>query len=392
MRVLQVHNRYSLGGGEDTISDAEAALLQDAGHEVLRYRVDNPGSGAKAAVAFSGAVFNPRAAARLRAEIRAFRPDVAHVHNTWFSLSPQAFHVLADERVPIVMTLQNYRLMCINGLLFRDGRPCTDCVGSSPWSGVQHRCYRGSAAQSTVAATTLRVAQARGTWDLVDRFLAPSTFVRDMFVGAGYDPDRFQVRPNVVPDPGPREAPPSASRTVLYVGRLSPEKGLTELVAGWRQAGDAVADLELVIVGEGPLLDDLKGAAPDNVRFTGWMDSAEVTQQMLSARALAFPSQWYENFGRVSIEAMAAGMPVLASDIATPGEVVAPLGPRWLVPPGSSAAWAEALTRLGDDAEVDRAGVRARELFEERYTIAEGLRSLLAAYHAVQAQPGRPKP
>src|ERR1700712_5093973 len=109
------------------------------------------------------AIVNPRAAARLRAEIRAFRPDVAHVHNTWFSLSPQAFHVLADEHVPIVMTLQNYRLMCVNGLLFRDGKPCTDCVGSTPWHGVQHRCYRGSAAQSSIAATTISVARARGT-------------------------------------------------------------------------------------------------------------------------------------------------------------------------------------------------------------------------------------
>jgi glycosyltransferase involved in cell wall biosynthesis len=104
---------------------------------------------------------------------------------------------------------------------------------------------------------------------------------------------------------------------------------------------------------------------------------------MISARALLFPSEWYENFGRVIIEAMAAGLPVMASDIATPAEIVGAIGPSWLVTAGDALAWARALATLVDGSIVDGAGVRARELYEDHYSLERGLESLLAVYRDV---------
>jgi glycosyltransferase involved in cell wall biosynthesis len=278
------------------------------------------------------------------------------------------------------MTLQNFRPLCAEAKLFRDGRTCTDCVGRSPWRAVRYACYRGSVPASIVAAATIALHRRLATWDLVDRVLAPSESVKAVFVDGGFDPGRIVVRPNFVPDPGGRARSPSASRTVLYVGRLSPEKGLRVLLDAWRAASAELGDLELVIVGDGPQRAELERLAPASVSFAGYVEPGRLPEYMLAARALVFPTLWSENFGRSIIEAMAAGIPVLASDIGTPSELVGELGERWLVPPRRVPAWAVALAGLTDDDAVRAGGSRARELFEHRYAPAAGLRSLLATY------------
>src|SRR5207302_8123995 len=136
------------------------------------------------------------------------------------ALTPSVFRALRSESVPTVMTLQNFRLVCAEAKLFRDGRTCTDCVGTHPWRGALHACYRGSVPASIVAAATISLNRRVGSWDGIDRFLAPSEFVRSIFLQAGFAPERIVVKPNVVADPGARDAAPSASSTLLYVGRL----------------------------------------------------------------------------------------------------------------------------------------------------------------------------
>ena len=213
------------------------------------------------AAAMLASPWNPAAARRLRAAARRARPDVAHVHNTWFALTPSVVAALDGIVVPVVVTLHNYRLLCANASLFRDGRPCQDCVGTHPWHGVQHRCYRGSAVSSTAVAATIAVNRALGTWERhVRLFLALNDFARDRFVAGGLPADRVWVKPNSVGDPGPRAGPPSRSRTVLVAGRLTPEKGVGVLLEAWRRL--APADLELVIAGDGPMRAELERAAP----------------------------------------------------------------------------------------------------------------------------------
>lgn len=377
MRVLQVHNQYALRGGEDSVVDAEARLLADAGHQVDALCVRNP-DGARAAATLAGAPWNPLRRAELRARLREDRPDVAHLHNTWFSLSSSIVDALADAGVPIVMTLHNYRLVCGNALLFRDGAVCTDCVGDSPWHAARHGCYRGSRAQSMVAAATIALAARRGTWRQVARFLAPSEFVRDVYVAAGFAPERITVKPHSAAAHGLRTLPPSTSRRVLCLSRLAPEKGIDTLLDAWRAAG--CDDLELLLVGDGPRYAELARRAPEGVRFTGWLPADQVRALLLRSRAVVVPTECYETFGMTAVEAMAAGVPVLASDIAGPAEVAGELGAKWLAPPGDVPGWADALARLRDDALIDAAGQRAREIYLRRYTEEIGLRSLLASY------------
>jgi glycosyltransferase involved in cell wall biosynthesis len=389
MRVMQVHNHYRLHGGEEASVEDEATLLRAGGHQVLQYEVANPDEPVATARALLKSPWNRAHSRNIRAEVRRWRPEIAHVHNTWFSFSPSVIAGLAAERVPTVMSVRNFRLLCINAGLFRAGGICTDCVGTHPWRGVLHNCYRDSRGVSTVAATMLALNRGLGTWDRVDRFLAPSEFVRDMFASSGFEADRFSVTPNVVPDPGPRRDAPSSSRLVLYAGRLSPEKGIPALLEGWRIARRGKAkSLELVVVGTGPLREELDRERPEGVTVRDWMDRAQLVDLMLRARAVVFPSESYETFGRVIAEGFAAGAPALATDLGAPGELVRPLGPSWLVPPSDPAAWGSALERLTDDAAVDRAGADARDQFERSYSFEAGLPRLVSIYESVVAAHG----
>jgi glycosyltransferase involved in cell wall biosynthesis len=379
MRILQVHTRYRYEGGEDAVARAEAALLTQAGHQVVPYVAENPVGAGPTAAAMLASPWNPAAARRLRAAARRARPDVAHVHNTWFALTPSVVAALDGIGVPVVVTLHNYRLVCANASLFRDGRPCEDCVGSHPWHGVQHRCYRGSAVSSAAVAATISLNRAVGTWDRhVGLFLALNDFARDRFVAGGLPADRVWVKPNSVADPGPRPGPPSGSRTVLFAGRLTPEKGVGVLLEAWRRL--APAGLELVVAGDGPMRAELERRPPPGVRFLGQLDPPAVQGWMLRSRALVFPTWLYEGQPMSVLEAFAAGLPVLASRLGGNAELVGALGDGWLAPARDPAALAERLADLADDASVDQAGAVARRLYEERFAERHNLQALEAAY------------
>jgi len=293
---------------------------------------------------------------------------------------------LQQAGIPVVMTLHNYRLLCANAILFRDGEPCELCVGSPPWNGVRHRCYRGSAVASLAAAVALAVNRPSGTWQRhVDLFLGLTEFARELLIRGGLPEDRVVVKPNSVADPGPRANPPSASRSVLYVGRLSEDKGVLQLLDAWQRA--SVEGLELVVVGDGPLRQQIEGRATAGVRVVGRLASPQVAELMLAARALAFPSLLYEGQPMVVLEALAAGLPVLASNHGGTGATLRGMGPEWLVEAGDRAAWQLGLARLRDGSALDEAGRRARAMYEEAFTPERSLAGLETAYRHAAARP-----
>jgi glycosyltransferase involved in cell wall biosynthesis len=379
VRILQLHTRYRERGGEDAVVDAECELLRRLGHEVVQYQMRNPVGAVGAVGALSRSPWNAGAARSVQRVAEEFQPDVAHIHNTWYAMSPAVVRVLGRSRVPIVMTLHNYRLLCANGLLFRDGAPCEDCVGSHPWHAVRHRCYRQSAVLSMPAAFTIALHDGLGTWVRgVDLFLALSEFSRQRFVQGGLPAERIRVKPNFVPDPGPRTRPASESRTVLYVGRLSREKGIEVLIDAWR--AHSGASLELLIVGDGPLRADLEARASAAIRFEGRLEASDVRRHMLAARALVMPSVCYENQPMVVLEAMAAGLPILGSATGGLTELLAPLGRECLVTSRAVPAWAEALRGLTDQRWVEQSSREARALYEQSFTDALAAAALEDAY------------
>ena len=385
MRVLLVHNSYQQRGGEDAVFEAERDLLRDHGVDVVEYRVHNDAvDGMGKLTLLANTVWSRRHYRALRERIAETRPDVAHFHNTLPLISPSGYHAARRERVPVVQTLHNYRLVCPSALLFRDGQICRDCVGRTvPTPAIRHRCYRGSAAASAAIAGMLAFHRLRGTYRrTVDRYIALTEFARREYVAGGLPEDRIVVKPNfLADDPGPGSG---ERRGVLFVGRLTEEKGVRVLLAA---AARLSGDEQLTIVGDGPLRAEVERAAAQNPRlcFHGPADRPQVLERMQAARALVFPSTWFEGFPMTIVEAFACGLPVIASDLGSMASIVDEQRNGMRVVPGDADAWAAAIRR-GCEAPAAW-GAAARGDFETRYSAAQNFEQLMAVYEAVTGKP-----
>lgn len=283
------------------------------------------------------------------------------------------------------MTLHNYRLTCLNAQLLRGGEPCHLCVGHSPWSGVRYRCYRNSYLTSAAAAISISLNRRLGTFEKgVDRFLVFTDFQRNLMIEAGVPSERLDVVPNFVADPGYRQNDPSASDMLLYVGRLSPEKGVEQLIDAWARARPS--RLRLVVVGDGPLHAELVSREVPSVTFRGNLSRQEVRSLMLSARSLLYPSICYEGQPLVLLEALASGLPIVAPLL---GGVGATLDTACF--PVEGGNWDDVLAGLSDisdDSLRDLSAVSRRRYLDE-FTSATALSKLLNTYSNVLEQADR---
>ncbi|HEY4083226.1 MAG TPA: glycosyltransferase family 4 protein [Burkholderiaceae bacterium] len=376
-RVLIAHNAYQYRGGEDAVVEAECALLRQRGHEVELYQRDYAELMQTGKVdAALQALWSSRTGEDISATIRRFRPEIIHVHNTVPLISPSLYWAAARHAVPVVQTLHNFRLLCPQALLLRDGRICEDCVGKVPWRGVVRACYRGSVAQTAVLALGNTVHRFAGTWsDKITRYIALTDFARDKFIAGGLPADRICVKPNFVDLPALPDVPRSGA---LFVGRLSEEKGVDTLLEMARRLPEG---LPIRMVGDGPLAGRL--AAEPRIEWLGSLPSDQVYALMREAQLLLLPSICYDNFPRTLVEAFACGLPALVSDLgALPGIVqVGVTG--LLAPAGDGPAWAKAVTdALARPDALAAMGRRARLHYEHELSAPANYRQLVEIYQA----------
>ncbi|MFT4933466.1 MAG: glycosyltransferase involved in cell wall biosynthesis [Pseudoalteromonas distincta] len=374
MKILILHNAYQMRGGEDSVVEAEVALLQRAGYDVRLERVSNDGiSGSVAsAEAFMKAPYDPARARWIRDIVKRDGIALVHVHNAFPRLTP-AVHIGASAGgAAVVQTLHNYRLVCANALMLRDGKVCELCLDGHSWPALKHRCYRGSLPGTLAVVRMQRRMRARLWRDSVDQFVALTGFAAGKFTDSGLPADRISVKPNFRA-PAPTS---SASRQgFLFVGRLSPEKGVDVLLDAWRR----LPDLHLTIVGDGPDAAALRERAPGNVTFTGPLSPDDVQMHMLRAVALVMPSVWYEGFPMTIVEAYASGLPVIASRLGSLAEIVRHGETGLLFEPGSAELLATAL-READQLELARMGTTSLEEYQMLYTPERNLEMLLDIY------------
>ena len=390
-RIVQLHTRYREPGGEDQVVAAEKRLLEEAGVEVEQIIFDNaelhesrsPIGDLRLA---AGAVWSRASERRVRTALRAHRAQVMHVHNTFVAASPSVYAAAMGEGVPVVQTLHNYRLICPAATAYRDGHPCTDCVGRAiPWPAVVHACYRGSRAQSLSIAATIAIHRGLGTFaHRIDAYLALSEFQRGLLVRGGVPAERIRVLPNFLePDPGVGD---EARSGLLYVGRLSEEKGLRTLLRAV-----AIEPGEIRVAGDGPLAPLVReSAAAGRIQYLGTLDRPAVLNELRHAIALVVPSEWFEGLPMVLLEAFATGTPVIASEIGSLGELVEDGVSGLLVAPGDPEALAGRMRFARDHrGEMGQFGANARLVYETRYRGAAHLAALLATYEEVMDRAGR---
>ncbi|WP_338898244.1 glycosyltransferase family 4 protein [Streptomyces sp. TG1A-60] len=358
LRIALVHSFYrsSAPGGENEAPLDQAEALRRAGHEVRMVAAHTdelqrqPLYAMRCAVTVAGG----RGRSPL-SDLRAFAPDVVHVHNLFPNFG-RAW--VTDWHGPLVATLHNFRPLCAAATLYRDGAVCTRCPDGDRWAGLRAGCYRGS----RLATLPLAWAGRRGpTADPLlrraDRLVVLSGLSRATYAAAGVDERRLALIPNFVPGVNGTDAEPG--ERWVYVGRLTTEKGILELLRRWP------ADELLDVIGNGPLEEACRAAAPRSVRFHGALERTELRRRLPGYRGLVFSSRCYEGaVPLVYIEALAAGLPVLTFEgSAAPGAVRGE-------GTGTVTAWDDPLNQVLREAASRFPGLRdhCRRVYEEAYS------------------------
>lgn len=386
MKILLVHNHYRYPGGEDQVYRREMELLRSGGHQVLEYTRDNNEiakngilSKAKLGMQTLWAVDSHH---DLHAILRRERPQIVHFHNTFPLISPSAYYACQEAGTPVVQSLHNARLLCPGATFSREGKVCLDCLGRAvPWPGVYHGCYRNSPVQTATAAGMLTLHRLLGTWQTkVDAYIVFTEFFRRSFIAAGFPSERVFLKPHFLPcDPAVRQ---QKGDYALFVGRLSPEKGLSTLLRAWKLLDSSVP---LRIVGDGPIRSALeaqkKQACLSNVRVEGWLPSEDLWSILKGAAFLIFPSEWLEPFGLAIMEAFACGVPVIASRLGAMAEIVENektglhFGPGDASDLAAKVEWAWANPK-----QLEKMGEAARAEYEAKYTAERNYELLIQIY------------
>lgn len=393
MKVLVIHNEYKQRGGEYVCFCAHVALLRKFGHRVITYSHDNAEIESYSLFEKLWFPFNTAYSRETYRELRKIvaeeRPDVAHVHNVFPLLSPSVYQALADGGIPIVQTVHNFRFMCPNGLFYTHTQICERCKYGNTLHAVLRRCYRNSFVLSLVYALTIGLHRKRGTFRLIDRYIALTEFGASKLAESGVTTrDRIRVLGNFLPDPLPTLGSETGRLPyVLYLGRVALEKGISVLIEALATHGR----LLLKIAGDGPQLQSLQALVhrlglSSRVEFLGRV-TGETKQRLLrEATALTLPSVCYENFPVTILESFAVATPVIASDIGSIPYLVKHERNGLLFGPSDSRALGDALLELTTDpSRALEMGRKGRETVDALYTSNVHYNQLMRIYQEIAA-------
>ncbi len=380
MKVLQLHTRYLIAGGEETALANEASLLEEHGVNVLQFvyhdpLVDTYSFWKKIQIAFSSfwsLSFNKSILKTIREE----RVDIVHVHN-FFPLVPVSALRVVSRHVPVVMTLHNYRLICPQVNMFRAGKPCMECLGRAlKYPAIKHACYRNSLLATIGHMLSLRGHAFLGTWsERITIFIALSEFQKSIYIAEGFDEERIVIKSNfVAPDPG---CSFEKGNYACFVGRLSPEKGIDLLMT----AGKYCDTIPIYITGSEEEIILSLGGIPRKFNFIGRLVRSEVHSTLRRSRFLIYPSLAVESFGSSIIESFACGTPVIVPGHGSPTELVDNGRTGLHFRPGDAMDLADKIKWAWDhpDIMLDM-GREARKEYELKYTGERNIKLLMDIY------------
>jgi glycosyltransferase involved in cell wall biosynthesis len=353
--VLFLHNRYRTTGGEErVVGDLLWLVREEIGEPAELLARDSGALGrGRAAVGLLRGGLGPEEVARA---VRRSGARVVHAHNLQPAFGWRALAAARAAGARVVLHLHQYRLVCAVGVCFTRGRECTRCHGHNTLPGVRLNC-RGSLPEAAAYGASLALWQRRLV-EHADTVIVPSAFARERLrtLGAPLPWGRVRVLAPPVRTLAEDRRPAGPGSYALVVSRLAPEKGVDVAIEACRTAG-----ISLVVAGEGPEQASLRERAGDGeVRFLGRVDDAKLAELRAGAAIALAPSRSAETFGLAAAEAMAVGLPVVASRIGALPELVEPEG---LVPPGDAGALARAIARMaGDRAAGERARARVGAL------------------------------
>lgn len=376
MRILILHNEYQQYGGEDTVVKNEVKLLQDAGHSVYVEIISNHqinGVWSKLSAAL-GLVFSWKSYFAVKKIIQEAKPDVVHVHNFFPLWSPSIFYACKSLKIPVILTLHNYRTLCPTALLMHDGKVTEKSIIHGPWWAVSKKVYRGSFGGTFLLSLMISVHKYLDTWNKqVSKFIVLTNFAKNKFSQAGFLDNNIIIKPNFV-DIDFDQNQKKIESMFLFVGRLSEEKGIHTL----KKSIEENASFKVTVVGTGPQQAEL---FHPNFQHLGKQELQIVFQQMQKHMVLVMPSIWYEGFPMTLVEAYANGLPVIASRIGALEELVDHGVTGLLFDVGDPESLAQAMQwALDHPQEMYQMGINARKKYEQSYTAQNNLQQLEDIY------------
>jgi len=385
MRILIGHNHYQQPGGEDAVVRNEFSLLKNFGEDVYLYERSNAEfskiSYSKQLSMLSSMGWSHDSYSDIRKIIKKFRPDIAHFHNIFYMLTPSVYQACRDEGVPVVHSLHNFRLLCSNGLLFRNNRVCEKCIERKNLNwGIYHRCSRNSLLFTAAIVHMLKRHWREGTWTkMVDQYIMASEFGRQKLMLSGIPKEKISIKPPVVhPD---EQKSNYDEGYALYAGRLSEEKGVHILLEAWKE----IHGLPLKIAGDGHLMSELEIYVKKNnmssVEFLGFISGDQYEKYMKGAKVLIVPSTCYENFPHIVIEAYSYGLPVVSSSLGSFPEVVKEGETGLLFDPTDPHDLAKKIQWISaHQAEIDQMKEKVKQIYKEQYSGRRNYEILMDVY------------
>lgn len=393
MKVLIVHNYYQQRGGEDVVVETETDLLRRKGEDVRLWTRNNSEIFSCNPIEKILSLWNSRWSVSsykiIKQILREFRPDIVHVHNTYFLITPSIYYACKEENVPAVQSLFNYRLICANALLLRNNQPCDLCLHRSRLHAVRYACYGHSRFLSGMVVRMQNYHWRKGTWtQQVEGYITSNEYNRQKHIAAGIPAEKIYLKPHIIRPP----QPPTARNKdfVFYVGRLSPEKGLRVLLEAWKE----LRAIPLKIMGDGPLLGELRKFVGDHqlrhVEILGYRPDAEFQKILERTKIMVVPSICNDNFPRTIVEAYAYGVPVLASRLSGIKEFVRDYKTGVLFEAGNAPDLASKARWMVEDTDrLERMGEAAYNEYQMNYTADKNYQRLMEIYHHVIAEYGR---
>jgi len=391
MRILLVHNFYQQFGGEDSVAHSEHQLLKDHQEEVLTYTRHNDEIKAynyreKTRFAFQ-TIFSRRTKKDIQTLVKTFAPDVAYIHNVFPLISPSLYHTFHALGVPTVQVIHNFRFLCPSGWLYTQGQVCERCALGNYLHAVRYKCFRDSRTLSGLYSVSIGLGRFAGMLDKISAFVCLTEFSKQKLLEVGVPAHKVFVRPNFI----------DASATVpwcgegayaVYMGRLSSEKGLWTLIRAFEQSPETT----LKVMGTGPLETPLRNYVKErglqNIDFLGFQQGQKKWEIIKKSLFTIVPSEWYENFPVVVLEAYAAARPVIASNLGSLPYVVEDGRSGLLFQTGNPKDLAEKILFLvTHPQERRRMGDYARTLVETKYNPEKSYESLKAIFTQVQRKP-----
>ena len=396
MRILQIFNRYLEKGGEEASVNRIFQSLEER-HEIRQLSFASESWLGEPwylkALQVPRMFRNPAALRLLRREVETFRPDAALLHNVFPVGSLACYTELVELGVPVVQYIHNFRPFSVNGYCWAEGRIADRGLNGDFWPEIRSGAWQHSRLKTACYAAVLWTGHRRGIWQGIDGWVAISDFMRETFIAGGIDPERVTTVRHCWDRLNPDETPPPSDgrKSLLFLGRMTEEKGLRVLADAWERVERERADGELVVGGQGPMeewfRERVKGLK--RVRVEGFVQGERKRELLAGCRAMVVPSVWWEPLGLVVYEAYDFCRPVLAAAGGGLTETVVAGETGWLHPPGEAVELAKQMHEVldGDGGEAARRGRAGRRWLEANTAVGPWIDKLEGVFARVVKGP-----